>query len=510
MADQKPWESQRPGLATKLSRSVTGAVFLSALGVATATWIGLSQPFDPQQQSTTPTILDPSVTRAAAHLPGYPGSIIALTYHGVSDTDHAGSTLSRKVFGQHMAALAAAGYRTVHLSDVEKLLAHQAVHLPPRALLLTFDDGQLTDWTTIDPVLKEYRFNAVGFLTTAKIVEPGTPSYYLSTRQVQNLAATGRWEFGSHSHDLHGLVQIPGDIAPPMTNLILVHGRLESIDQWRARIRKDLARSQSFFRKVLGHPATAFSFPYGERGNGGNSAKITKQLPTLIREAGFGEAFVGENVPTDHIDAISGQSPRWLLNRIGSRATTSVTDLLELIRGSVPVAPPHNLARLPWIGDLATCRRINRALVVESDAYGTCLLTGFNTSQWTDYTIRTRISGITRNSSAVISVRDGAGAGHRGRVEVVVGVSGIIVRQQVGDGDRADLVRAQLPPGGKVRVIQIVLRRNRALIKIPNSKPLLVTFDRRLNEGGVRFEIAAQGKRAVIFEAPTLTSAPAG
>jgi hypothetical protein len=176
----------------------------------------------------------------------------------------------------------------------------------------------------------------------------------------------------------------------------------------------------------------------------------------------------------------------------------------------VPVAPPHNLARLPWIGDLATCRRKNRDLVVQSDVYGSCLLTGFNTSQWTDYTIRTRIGGITPTSSAIISVRDGAGAGHRGRVEVVVGVSGIIVRQQVGDGDRVDLARARLPPGEKVRVIQIVLRRNHALIKVPKSKPLRVTFDRRLNEGGVRFEIAAQGKRAVIFETPTLRSAPAG
>jgi biofilm PGA synthesis lipoprotein PgaB len=224
---------RRPSRTVHATRMVTGTVFIASLAVVTLLWITLSRPFDPRQRAPVPVSLDAATTRAAAELPAYPGTVVALTYHAVSDDDHAGSTVTRRLFSQHMAALAAAGYHTVRLSDVEKLISHQPVRLPARSLLLTFDDGTLTDWTTVDPVLKKYHFNAVAFLTTSRIVAAGTPSYYLSTRQLRALRASGRWEFGSHSHALHSVTPVPGDLAPPLSNRILVRGHEESMAGWR-------------------------------------------------------------------------------------------------------------------------------------------------------------------------------------------------------------------------------------------------------------------------------------
>jgi poly-beta-1,6-N-acetyl-D-glucosamine N-deacetylase len=487
-----------------LLRRVTSLILLAALGVVCFVWLIVSQPFDPGQQKAINVSLDPAIAQEAAALPTYPSSIIVLTYHGVSDTDHAGTTLTRKVFGEHIAALAAAGYQTVRLAQVEKLIAHQPVQLPARALLLTFDTGQLTDWTTVDPVLKQHHFTAVAFLDTGKIVDPGAHSYYLSTRQVQDLKATGRWEFGSHGDDLDGMVAVPGDNAPPMTNRILVHGRSETIDEWRTRIRADLARSQRFFRRVLGSSASALSYPYGETGANGNTPAIAVELPKLVEDAGFGEAFVGENVPTDHIDALTGESPRWQLARIGMRSTTSVGDLIEMIRTAIPAPPPRDLSALPWIGDLADCRQRGHDLVLVSSTYGSCLLSGYNTSQWINYRVHTRISGLTGATRAVIAVRDGSGAGHRGRLEVVFSATAVSVREQVGDDARIELATAQIGKARAVRDVVILVRRNWVWVSILGSKPLLVAFDPRLNEGGVGFDISAQGKRTVTFVAPTL------
>ncbi|WP_433229415.1 polysaccharide deacetylase family protein [Actinomadura formosensis] len=505
-----PWDRPPPARSTRLFRAFTGLVFLCALGLALTTWVTLSRPFDPGQKEALAVRLDPGTARTAAALPRHPGSVLVLTYHGVSGTGHTGSTLSRELFGEHMAALAAAGYRTVRLRDVEDLLARRPVDLPPRALLITFDDGRLTDWTTADPVLKEHGFTAAGFLTTGKIVQPGTPSYYLSTRQVEDLAATGRWEFGSHSDGLHDLARIPGDVAAPMPNLILVDGKRETIGHWRARVRRDLAHSQRFFRKTLGHRVTAFSYPFGRPGGAGNDPRIAAELPALLRHAGFAEAFVGENVPTGHVDALTADSPRWALGRIGVRATTSVSDLLEMIRGAVPTPPPHDLWALPWTGDLATCRRHASDLRVTSDVYGSCLLGGVNTSRWTDYRVTTSVFGIDPRTSAVIAVRDGAAVDRRGRVEVVVGTASVLVRQRVDDRDPVVLGRRPIASRAGARDVRIEVRGTRLTVAVAGGAPLHATIDPRLGKGGLKFEIAARDQSTLIFHEPTLDPLRAG
>jgi hypothetical protein len=147
---------------------------------------------------------------------------------------------------------------------------------------------------------------------------------------------------------------------------------------------------------------------------------------------------------------------------------------------------------------------------VASDGYGTCLLGEVNTSQWIDYTLRTDLSGLNRRAAAVIAVRDGAGAGHRGRLEVVIGESVVIVREQIGDQNRRVLAKTRLPAtAGGARQVQIVVRRDRAVIHIGGMSPLRVAFDRRLAEGGVKFTIASEGGRhAIVFRKPTLTATP--
>jgi peptidoglycan/xylan/chitin deacetylase (PgdA/CDA1 family) len=509
-AEAAPWEGPPPGRSTRLFRAFTGLVFLCALGLALTTWVTLSRPFDPGQEAAPAVRLDPVAARAAAALPRYPGSVLVLTYHGVSSTDRAGSTLSRELFGRHLAVLAAAGYETVRLRDVEDLLDRRPVRLPPRPLLITFDDGQLTDWTAADPILKEHGFTAVGFLTTGKIVQPGTPSYYLSTRQVADLAATGRWEFGSHSDGLHDLTPVPGDVAAPMPNLILMAGRRETIGHWRARVRRDLARSQRFFRETLGHEVTGFSYPFGKAGGSGNDPRIAAELPALLRQAGFTEAFVGEDVPTGHVDALTADSPRWALRRIGVRATTSVADLLEMIRAAVPTPPPRDLSALPWTGDLATCRRRASDLRVTSDGYGSCLLPDINTSQWRDYRMTTSVSGINPRTSAVITVRDGAGAGHRGRVEIVVGAASALVRQRVGEKDPVLLGRTPLVSRPRARKVRIEVRGVRLAVAVAGGRPLRAAIDPRLGKGGLTFEIAARKRRTLTYHNPTLDPLHAG
>jgi poly-beta-1,6-N-acetyl-D-glucosamine N-deacetylase len=495
--------SATTGVFTAIFRVVTAVVAVGALGVATLAWIELSKPFDPPR-------IDPISVPAAAPtiaVPAYPGAITVLTYHDVADQGPSTKTLTRRTFAEHMAALSALGYETVTLATVRDLVRHKPVRLPKRPLLLTFDDGSLTTWTTIDPVLEQHHFTATAFLTTDLLVEPGSPSYFLSTRQVRQLQETGRWEFGSHTAAMDKLVPVPGDIQAPLTNRIRDDRGDENVGQWRSRVADDLARSQERLKEITGTASVAFSYPFGDAGNGGNVPQIDTELPVLLEQAGFDLAFVGETVPTGHVDAVTESSPRWLLPRIGVRRTTSVANLLETIRDSMPTPMPKSLTSLKWTGEDSECITNPAGVTVKAKPrhYGTCTVRGVNTSRWLNYSLALTIKGISPRSTAVIGLRDGEGTSHNGRIEVALGVTRMVVRQRVGAGQLEELLAVPLPERKKTTVT-IDVRADVVTVQVNGQPPASVTFDRRLHEGGITLAQISTGSDAVTFRDPDLTN----
>jgi peptidoglycan/xylan/chitin deacetylase (PgdA/CDA1 family) len=488
------------GLVARLLQVTTMVVAICSLGVAALAWIHLSQPFDPPQLApvTVPAATDTSV-------PSYPGAITVLTYHDVADRSPMEKTLDRRNFSEHMATLSALGYQTVTLATVRDLVRHKPVRLPPRPLLLTFDDGSLTTWTTIDPVLKRYHFTAVAFLTTDLLVGPGTPSYFLSTRQVRELQETGRWEFGSHTAGMDRMVPIPGEISPPLTNRISIGDGAEDVAQWRARVSADLARSQQRLKKITGSSAIALSYPFGDAGSPSNVPQVAAELPVLLERTGFDIAFVGENVPTGHIDAVTDSSPRWLLPRIGVRRTTSTRDLLDSIRTSIPTPMPARLTDLRWASKDTECTVAPTAITVrvKTGNYGTCALREVNTSRWSDYSLQTSIQGISPKTTVVVGVRDGGGSGHYGSVELAFGTTRMIIRQRVGDDPVEELLTVPLPHRTKTE-LTVDVRGNVVTVHVTGRQSVVASFDSRLHEGGVT--LAHAGTGAVIFQNPTLTN----
>jgi peptidoglycan/xylan/chitin deacetylase (PgdA/CDA1 family) len=65
--------------------------------------------------------------------------------------------------------------RNFNVIDLAALLAYlrDDEPLPPRPLLITFDDGYLDNYENAAPVLQEYQLPAVIFLTTGRMEEPG-------------------------------------------------------------------------------------------------------------------------------------------------------------------------------------------------------------------------------------------------------------------------------------------------------------------------------------------------
>jgi peptidoglycan/xylan/chitin deacetylase (PgdA/CDA1 family) len=74
-----------------------------------------------------------------------------------------------------------------HLSDA--LL--YGLPLPAHPVVITFDDGRLSQWTNAVPVLRRDGFTAVFFPCTGLLGATVGPQTYMSAAQVQELAATG-------------------------------------------------------------------------------------------------------------------------------------------------------------------------------------------------------------------------------------------------------------------------------------------------------------------------------
>jgi peptidoglycan/xylan/chitin deacetylase (PgdA/CDA1 family) len=126
-----------------------------------------------------------------------------LMYHKVS-RDHADAlTISVAHLDSQISYLKAQGYQSVSFADLKAALDHQRP-LPPKPILLTFDDASLDTYELAYPILRERAFKATVFLPVAFIGKTSTwaggdSQPVMSYEQIRQLAGS-QIEFGLHSY----------------------------------------------------------------------------------------------------------------------------------------------------------------------------------------------------------------------------------------------------------------------------------------------------------------------
>lgn len=145
----------------------------------------LPQPLTAEETSADASQSDGTLRRI--HVP-------ILMYHYVSeppeDADQLRIDLSVTPddFHEQMQFLHDQGYTTISLYDLDAALQTGAP-LPPRPIILTFDDGYLDHYTNVFPILKNYGFTATFFIITARL--DANPPSYLSWDHVTLMAQAG-------------------------------------------------------------------------------------------------------------------------------------------------------------------------------------------------------------------------------------------------------------------------------------------------------------------------------
>jgi peptidoglycan/xylan/chitin deacetylase (PgdA/CDA1 family) len=197
----------------------------------------------PDSPAPAPALAHPAPA-ARVDLPG----LVALTYHRVAEDgpqDLRDYRAAPARFAAQMQWLADHGYAAISLPQLE---AHvwSGEELPPRAVLISFDDGYLDVLTHAAPVMARHGFVGAMFLVSDRIGQAaiwddafGPPARLLDGGQLKALRRRG-WSFGAH-----------GARHAPLTGL--------SPDE----LRKELSGCRKSLARRLG-ACTTLAYPYGD------------------------------------------------------------------------------------------------------------------------------------------------------------------------------------------------------------------------------------------------------
>lgn len=353
-----------------------------------------------------------------AHTPlAQPLAPVVLTYHDIQPNPvRSRYVVTPDAFARQMAMLKAAGY---HSLTADQFLAYQrGTFTPPsRSVLLTFDDGTAGTWRYADSILERYGFTAVSFVITRRV---GTRKpYYLTWDLIQRMHASGRWDFESHTSNLHTRVPTSpgGQLGGALSNRIYLDGRLETQAEFETRVRKDLLQSISDLTSHGLPRPQMFAYPFSDVVAKGVEDQ-TVAVPRAIVSALFPAAFV---------DVEPGALPatrREVLKQVIERAEVfhqdderSVFHRLQQM-ATLPVSSMDPLrVDTHWFEDgnahPAPVKVVGDQLVVDAatETYVTGSWAPQRTADWVNYTVSCRIAGLLPNgrSSAGLIVRVGSG-----------------------------------------------------------------------------------------------------
>ncbi|HUW28696.1 MAG TPA: polysaccharide deacetylase family protein [Sulfuriferula sp.] len=184
--------------------------------------------------------LDPISARLLRN--SHPHGSIALMYHSIatgSGTAHWRYALSMQRFRAQLDLLQGEGWGTYRLADLS------ARPLPPRSVVITFDDGYQDNFSAFNE-LEKRSMTASWFVVSRDIgrnsawQDTGRPQLpMLNATQLREMQSAGM-EIGSHSH---------------------THRRLTECDD--AALMAELTLSKSTLEDLLNTAVTSLAYPYG-------------------------------------------------------------------------------------------------------------------------------------------------------------------------------------------------------------------------------------------------------
>jgi peptidoglycan/xylan/chitin deacetylase (PgdA/CDA1 family) len=229
-------------------------------------------------------VLTPEEKAVWAPLPPDRSAVPVLLYHGIGEPgDFANATdaeygVNAYDFAKQMTMIKHAGYQTIDLQTFLDFVHGKNVTLPPRPLLLTFDDARADSWTGSESILKKLGFTAVMFVDVGR-VSTCDPEY-LTWDELRAMEHTGRWNNQLHAGP-NGHTFIQYGTSTSETGPYYAYKKPgEDFSQWQKRVRSDIEAGQKELAdEIPGYEPLAFALPFGAYGQQGtNDERIPSDL----------------------------------------------------------------------------------------------------------------------------------------------------------------------------------------------------------------------------------------
>ena len=222
---------------------------------------------------------------------------VTLMYHIVDDAIADSIAVGRNAFAEQMHLLHAEGYHALTIAEASAI-AQGKLTAPPRAVLITFDDGYRDNVAHALPILAEHGLRATLFVISAYIGQRNRwnpkacyDTWHLDWAGLHTWLAAG-CDIGGHSHEHLCMTRLDAD-------------ELDAT----MRVNKALLEGG------LGRELVGFSYPYGV---------YNAQVKRAVQEH-YAVAF------TDTAGAWSPIADRYAINRIGVRPEWTLQEFRKRI-----------------------------------------------------------------------------------------------------------------------------------------------------------------------------------
>lgn len=173
-------------------------------------------------------------TVSANHIP-------VLLYHDVQKQyapDRAVITITPERFDEHIATLLKNGYTPISFEDVYNA-SQGKFSMPKKPVIISFDDGYLTNYTYAFPIIKKYKVKTTIFIV-AKTVGQTTGNPHFTWEQAKIMQQSGLVNIHSHTYS---------------------HDYLTDLDSFQ--LERELRLSRYLIEKNLGTKCDILAFPFG-------------------------------------------------------------------------------------------------------------------------------------------------------------------------------------------------------------------------------------------------------
>lgn len=225
-----------------------------------------------------------------------------LMYHHISEdpNEWGSTTISPLKFKEDMLYLKALNYNPIHFKDYIDFIEN-GTPLPKNPIIITFDDGYLSNYIYAYPILKGLNMKAtisvVGWSMGRKYHKDGVTKIneHFTWKQAKEMYDSGLIDIQHHTFDLHNL----GDNKTCGKGVSRMSH--ESIEQYKQRFIKDTLKLKNLIEEKIGNKVFVFTYPYGVYN------EISEEI---IKELGFKVSLTVEEGVNDFSNGL------YLLKRI--------------------------------------------------------------------------------------------------------------------------------------------------------------------------------------------------